>query len=155
MICSGFHMMPTFVFNELTITSSGNFYWRTSVEDLHGAPLFSVENDMLTEILFSLEENKINLFQYVYFLRFSFSVFPFGYLYYNTSTNMFKWQQHDSTRNYLVSKRALNYLAKLTRLAKWLSDSLITKRLRVRIGLLLLKLSCLFQARNSLTISQL
>ena len=43
------------------------------MEDLHGAPLFSVENDILTEILFSLEENKINLFQYVYFLRFSFS----------------------------------------------------------------------------------
>ena len=52
----------------------------------------------------------------------------------------FKWQQRDSNRQHLVLKRKLNHLAKLYSLAKWLSVSLRTKWLWVRIPLLLLNI---------------
>ena len=61
------------------------------------------------------------------------------------------------TQNHLVLKRTLNYLAKLASLAKWLSVRLRTKWFWVRVQLqsLHLQISCLLQARSSLTFRQL
>ena len=60
------------------------------------------------------------------------------------------------TRNHLVRKRALNHLAKLANLSKWLSVSLWTKWLWVRIPLLSPKLQIwrLLRARSSLIFRQ-
>ena len=65
-----------------------------------------------------------------------------------------KWTR---TQNQLVRKRRLNYFAKLASFAKWLIFRLRTNWFWVRIQLQSLKLliSCLVQARISLTFSQL
>ena len=60
------------------------------------------------------------------------------------------------THNHLVRKRALNVLAKLASLDKWLSVRLRTKWLWVQITFMSLKLQiwCLLQVRSSLTFRQ-
>ena len=60
------------------------------------------------------------------------------------------------THNHLVRKRTLNHLAKLARLAKWLSVRLQTKSLWIRISLLSLKLQIwrLLRVRSSLIFRQ-
>ena len=70
------------------------------------------------------------------------------------STGLFKWQQWDSNPQPL--RFPLNHLAKLASLAKWLSVSLRSKWLWVRIPLLSLKLQIwrLLRARSSLTSRQ-
>ena len=61
------------------------------------------------------------------------------------------------THNHLVRKQAVNHLAKLANLAKWLGVRLQTKWLWVRVPLQSLKLqiSHLFRAKSSLTFTQL